>query len=44
MVISELGMKPKNYEVDVAIMFAQVVAFKMIAYLILKRRMKSDNW
>lgn len=44
MVLNELGMKPKNYEIDVAIMFAQVVAFKLIAYFVLKRRMKSDNW
>lgn len=41
MVIQELGMKPKNFEVDVAVIVGQAIVFKVLAYLILKHRMKS---
>lgn len=43
MIISELGMKPKNYEYDIAVMVGQMLLFKLVAYLMLKRRLKGDN-
>lgn len=40
MIINELGMKPKNFENDVGVIIAQMILFKVMAYFMLKRRMK----
>lgn len=40
LIIRELGMNASNYEVDVAIMCGHLILFKLLAYFMLKRRLK----
>lgn len=41
MIIRELGMNATNYELDVSMIFAHLVLFKVLAYFMLKRRLKN---
>lgn len=41
MIIRELGMNASNYEMDISIIFGHLVLFKVLAYIMLKRRLKS---
>lgn len=41
-IINELGMKPKNYEYDIGMIAGQLILFKVLAYISLKRRLKGD--
>ncbi|XP_031623711.1 ATP-binding cassette sub-family G member 1 [Contarinia nasturtii] len=41
MIIRELGMNASNYEMDVSMIFVHLVLFKVLAYFMLKRRLKN---
>lgn len=43
MILRELGMNASNYELDVSMIFLHLIIFKVLAYLMLKRRLKIES-
>lgn len=41
-ILRELGMKATNYDFDVSMMLLHLIVFKTIAYILLKRRLKTE--
>lgn len=41
-ILRELGMKATNYDFDVSMMLVHLFVFKSIAYILLKRRLKTE--
>lgn len=42
LILQELGMTPNNFEFDVSMIVIQMVAFKVLAFLLLQRRLKKS--
>lgn len=42
LIMRELGMEATNYDYDIVMMFVHLVVFKSVAYILLKRRLKTE--